>query len=309
MLSAYNSAAAKRNGLGYVMLGGYPDRDRGCGCGGKCGGGLGAITPDAAAQTAMPKSTIRSTAGFTQTVYDDIVNAASSGMFTDYNAQNCPSMGPSGTAGQALSLVSSGSGLALTTAIQTGLITAGPATLGITIAIAGITALFGTIFNHHAAAVAKEQRVLCASGPAANNYLQIIQQAVQSGAATPAQAIQALHSLLSDYSATVAPIIKNNSSQCNAACVELKELTALVAYQSSVYQDMANAAAAAPPATATPAAAPGSGSAGAGPTATPVNSGSTLVLPTAAPAAAPSSPNWMGIAALVAAGFLASRFI
>jgi hypothetical protein len=321
VLSAYNSAAAKRNGLGYVVLGsdavadlwfGGLGADCGCDCGGTCGGGLGAITPDEAAQQAMPKSSIRSTPGFTQTVYNDIVNAASSGMFTDYNAQNCPSMGPSGTGAQALSLVSSGSGLALSTSIQAGLITAGPATMGITIAIAGITALFGTIFNHHAAAVAKEQRVLCASGPAANNYLQIIRQAVNSGAATPQQGIEALRSLLNDYTATVAPIIKNNSSQCNAACVELKELTAVVAYEASVYQDMANAPpppAPAPSAVSPAVSTPGSGSAGAGPTATPVSSGSTLVLPAAAPAAAPSSPNWMGIAALVGLGFLAWRFV
>jgi hypothetical protein len=308
VLSAYNSAAAKRNGLGYVMLGGYLDGDCGCDCGGSCGGGLGALTPAAAADTIFPQSRVRSTPGFTQQVRDNIVNAAATGTFNDYNAQNCPSMGPSGTGAQALQLVSSGSGLALSTSIQAGLITAGPATMGITIAIAGITALFSTIFNHHAQAVAKEQRVLCASGPAANNYLQIIRQAVQSGAATPQQGIQALQSLLRDYTSTVAPIIKNDSSHCNAACVELKELTAIVAYESSVYQDMATAAAAAPPATATPTAAPGSGSAGAGPTSTPVNSGSTLVLPATAPTPA-TSPNWMGIAALVGLGFLAWRLV
>lgn len=292
----------------YMVLNGYSGDPAwglgactdGCGCGTCAWRSLGAITADAAAAQAMPKNTIRNKPGFTQAVYAEIVNAAQTGQFTDYNAsaKSCFSS-PSSTGARTLSLVSSGGGLALQGAVQAGLISAGPATFGITIAIAGITALFGTIFSHHAQAVATENRILCASGPAANNYLQIIDQAVQSGKATPAQAKQALQSLLADYTSTVQPIIKNNSGQCNAACVELKELTAIVAYKSSLYDDMANAAAT-------------SSAAGAGPTSAPaVASGSTLQIPAASPAsagvAASSTPSWLPIAALVAFAFFAAR--
>lgn len=300
----------------YMVLGGYTGdpawglgachTDCGCSdCSRRAWTLLGAITADQAAQQAMPKNTIRSTAGFTQAVYNDIVNAAQTGEFTDYNAQAKSCLGqPSNTGARTLSLVSSGSGLALQGAVQAGLIATGPATFGITIAIAGITALFGTIFSHHAQAVAKENQILCASGPAANNYLQIIDQAVQSGKATPQEAVQALQSLLADYTSTVQPIIKNDSSHCNAACVELKELTAIVAFKSSVYQDMANAAAAATPPQAT--------SSGPAPAA-PVSSGSTMQIPAASPAsagvAAPAAPSWLPIAALIAVGIIASRVI
>lgn len=256
---------------------------------------LAALSPDQAAQQAMPKNTVRNTPGFTQQVYDNIVNAAQTGQFTDYNAMatSCTKI-QSNTGQQVLSLVGSGSGLALQGAVTGGLIAAGPATMGISIAIAGITSLFSTIFSHHAAAVAQENRILCASGPAANNYLQIIDQAVQTGKATPAQAVQALQSLLSDYKSTVAPIIKNSSSKCNAACVELKELTAIVAYKSSVYQDMASA----PAVTSS-----GPSSAAA------VSSGSVMVLPAAGSTAGAATSSWLPIAALLIGGFLLARVI
>jgi hypothetical protein len=275
-----------------------------CGCDGHdallSGWFLGALTPDAAAQQAMPKSTIRGKAGFTQAVYDEIVNAASSGQFTDYNAQASSCVNPaSHTAQTALALVSTGSGLALQGAVMSGLVAAGPATFGITIAIAGITALFSTIFNHHAQAVAKENRILCASGPAANNYLQIIEQAVQSGVATPQQGIEALQSLLADYSSTIRPIIKNNSSQCNAACVELKELTAIVAYKQSEYQDLATAAAQ----TLTPARPNTTSPAG---VSVPASSYASFYGQPATTAPA-SSSDWMPIAAIIALGFLVMR--
>jgi hypothetical protein len=316
MLQGRPTRSAPRRVIGdYMILGGSSELSGytgdpawglgrcadGCGCGPCSWRSLGAITADQAAAQAMPKNTIRNKAGFTQAVYDEIVNAARTGQFNDYNAQatSCVT-GPSTTGQQVLSLTSSGAGLALTGAIQTGLIAVGPATLGISIAIAGIVGIFGTIFSHHAAAIAKERRILCASGPAANNYLQIIDQAVQMGKATPAQAKQALQSLLADYTSTVQPIIKNNSGQCNAACVELKELTAIVAYKSSVYDDMANAA-------------PVSSSSGAGPTSAPaVSSGSTLQIPPASAASAgvaPAAPRWLPIAALIALGIFASRVI
>ena len=224
---------------------------QGCHCGGACcseddslGFFLGALTPDEAAAQAMPKNTIRNTPGFTQAVYGVISNAAASGQFTDYSSQNpeCTSAATGSTAAKALALVGSGSSLALQGAIQTGLITAGPATFGITIAIAGIVGLFSTIFNHHAQAIAKERQVLCAAGPAANNYLQIIRQGVANGQASPQDGINALQSLLGDYHSAVSSIMKDDASHCNSACVQYKQLEAIVAEMSSQFQDLIDAA-------------------------------------------------------------------
>lgn len=285
-------------GLGYVVLGGYDawNLHGACGCNGPCCSGLGAITPDQAAEMAFPKAKVRSTPGFTQIVRDNIVAAAQSGQFVSWNQSICMEQ-PSSVASRTLSLVSSGSGLALQGAIQGGLLTAGPATLGISIAIAGITALFGTIFSHHAAAIAQERRVLCASVPAANNYLSIIDQALQAGRATPQQAISALQSLQSDFTSNVQSILKMSSDKCNAACVWIEQLKAIVAMKTAAYQDLANQSTAPI-------------SSGSGPTSAVVTSGSTLTIPAsnaAQAAAAASSPSWLPIAALLVGGFFLMR--
>lgn len=200
--------------------------------------GLGALTPDQAAQTAMPLSTISSTAGFTQAVYDNIVQAAQTGTFADFN----PGVSCTGvSAGGNIKIIQQGAGLALT-GTSMGLTAAGvvaastlaPFTLGIS-ALIGLLPLF---FAHHAAAVAKENQVICALVPAAANYLQQIQAAVNSGIQTPQQGQAALQSLLSDFTQQIQPIMKNNASQCNAACVWVKQLTAIVAELSSQFQDM-----------------------------------------------------------------------
>ena len=289
MLSAYNSELARRNGLGYVVL--------------------GAMTPDEAAQQAMPKSSIRSTPGFTQAVYDDIVSAAQSGQFQAFNPAGCQGVSTGGN----IKIIQSAGGLALN-GTSMGLSAAGITSVAgiplapFTFGISAIIGLFPLFFAHHAAAVAKEQRIICAAVPAAQNYLQEIETAVQSGKATPEHGIQAMQSLLSDFQSTVAPIIKNDAHHCNAACVWVKELIAIVAYQNSVFADInaqqqAAAAAAKAPAQVT------SGNA---PAAAPViSSGSTMVLPpsSSAPAAASASPNWLGIAALLVGGFFVWRAI
>lgn len=245
---------------------------------------------------AFPKAKVRSTPGFTQIVRDNVVAAAAAGQFVSWNQSICMEQ-PSSVASRTLSLVSSGSGLALQGAVQAGLLTAGPATLGISIAIAGITALFGTIFSHHAQAIAQERRVLCASVPAANNYLSIIDQALQAGRATPQQAISALQSLQSDFTSNVQSILKMSSDKCNAACVWIEQLKAIVAMKTAAYQDLANQS--------TPAMTSGSG-----PTSAVVTSGSTLTIPASnavQAAAATSSPSWLPIAALLVGGFLLMR--
>lgn len=147
-------------------------------------------------------------------------------------------------------LAQTASGLALT-GTTIGLTAAGAVTAAAlapwTLGISAIIGLFPIIFGHHAAAVKKEQTVLCAAVPAANNYMQIIDQAVGQGAATPQQAQAALDSLVSDFSKQVASIIHGSaptdSGQCNAACVMLSQLRAVVAYKKSVYQDAISSAA------------------------------------------------------------------
>lgn len=266
---------------GYVVLGADP-----------VWAALGAITPEQAAEIAFPQSRVRDTPGFTQTVRDNIVAAAQSGQFVSWNPSQCSDQ-PSSTGARTLQLVGSGSSLALQGAIQGGLLAAGPATFGISIAIAGITSLFGTIFGHHAQAVAQERRVLCASVPAANNYLSIIDQAVQEGKATPQQAITALQSLQADFISNVQSILKMNDDKCNAACVWIEQLKAIVAMKSAQYQDLA---------------AQQPMSSGSGPSiAPPVSSGATMTLPSRA--AASSGSGWLPIAALIVGGIFLAKVL
>jgi len=210
---------------------------------------LGALTPQQAVESVFPQASVTSTAGHTQAVWDGYVRDVQAGQMVDASGQpaylpgtqDCSATGVS----TSVRLAQTASGMALTgTAI--GLTAAGVATAAAlapwTMGISVIIGLFPLIFGHHAAAVKKEQSVLCAAVPAANDYLQIIDQAVQSGQATPQQGQQALQSLVSDFTNQVASIVKGsgpgNSGDCNAACVMIAALKSIAAYKSSVYQDM-----------------------------------------------------------------------
>lgn len=274
--------------------------------------GLGAITPDAAAA-----QVIGSDAHVNASSRSGILASARAGQMV--NASGSPAYIPgtadcaSATGGGSnnLKLVQTASGLALT-GLQVGLTTAGVVT-GAALApfTAGISALIGLfpmIFGHHKAAVKKEQNVLCAAVPAANNYLQIIAQAVQSGQASPQQGIDALHSLVSDFQSEVSSI----RNDCNAACVMTMQLQAIAAVMVSQYQDLI--AAQATNQVVTPAR-PNVVSSSSGvplvpgtsPVATPSSYSSFYT--GAQPAAAPASslPSWLPIAAAVAAGFFLMR--
>jgi hypothetical protein len=140
-----------------------------------------------------------------------------------------------------LTLSAAGAGIGIATA--TGAIAAG-SLAGSVVPVIGtivgtIVGLFAAIFQHHAQAVKKEQSVLCAAVPAANNYLTIIQQAVADGTATPQEGIDALNSLLSDFKSQISSVVNNDSSQCNAGCMWDVALTAIVDYWVGQYQDMA----------------------------------------------------------------------
>lgn len=190
-------------------------------------GYLAAITPDAAAQTAMPSSSISKKAGFTQDVYNGIVSAAGGGQIPIPGA--CGSTKVTSTAP---ALAASAQGILLSLAP----LVASPAAPFVLVG-AAIAGLFSAIFGAHAAAVKKEQQLDCAAVPAANETLTAIDQAVKAGTITPAQGISALQNLLTQFQQQVAAVLKMNSSQCNAACVYTKQLQAIVAELTSQYQD------------------------------------------------------------------------
>jgi hypothetical protein len=197
-------------------------------------GVLHGITAQQAGEQAFPHSQVSGTPGFTQAVYDSIVNAAASGNFTTFNPSGCSGIAPSGG-----KIFQTASGLALT-GLNTGLALsavpipiAGPIIAGASL----LVGLFNNFFTHHAAAVKREQQVICAAVPAASDTLRAIDQAVNGGTITPAQAITALQSLQESFGQAVAPIIKNDASHCNAACVWVKQLEAIVLKKSSDYQD------------------------------------------------------------------------
>lgn len=275
--------------------------------------GLGALTADQAVEQVIPSSVTGWAAQMrAATVLDvqkgQLVRGGTGGPLYVPGTPDCAAAAGTGQSGN-VKLAQVGSSLALTginvaaalsTTVATALGTAlGPATLG----ISALIGLFPLLFGHHGAAVKKEQSILCAAVPAANNYLQIIDDGVRTGKVSPQQGIDALNSLLSDFQSAVSPIMSGTSpadgKSCNAACTVYAALKAIVIYNQSQYQDLA--------AQTTPAMTSGSG-----PTsAAPVSSGSTLTIPASSPSGAPVSTgvSWLPIAALIAVGFIASRFL
>lgn len=117
-----------------------------------------------------------------------------------------------------------------------------------TLGIGTLLGIYAIMRAHHAAAVQQEQQLGCASIAAANNALSVINQAVQSGAQTPQQAIAALDSLYNDFVSYDGPSIKH--SPCNAGCEAAVILDAIRIYQKSEYQAMADAQTASAPTSA-----------------------------------------------------------
>jgi hypothetical protein len=306
---------------------------------------IGALLPADATNQVFPSSKITNKAGGNQQVWNQIQSSVSAGELVDANGAaeyqagtaSCAAAGGSGQSGN-VKLAQMAGGLALqginVAAVASSSIMAaiGGATIlgAATMGIGAIIGLFPLLFGHHAAAVKKEQSVLCSAVPAANNYLQIIASAVQSGQATPQAAIQALSSLYSDFESAVSSILKGSigTGTCNAACVAIAQLHAIVLEMQSEYQDQidaANAAAAAQAAAEQESAAAQAAAAQAA--AASVAAGTSQVLPASKPntsaaaavvpassyasfykqpaAAAPStSSSWLPIAAIAVAAFL-----
>lgn len=199
---------------------------------------------------------ISSTPGFTEDIYDTLIEAVQAGQiqFTPSDTQ-CAGLNPQSNA---LALVSVGTGLGLTAATDTANILnqvgqAGTAAAGAGEAlssaipiigpiVSSIVGLFTAIFQHHALVTKAEQNAECQLIPAANNYLQIIVNAVNTGQATPAQGVAALESLQSDFNAQVNsnPSYKyKGQTECSALCVYNKQLCAIATYLHAQFDNMA----------------------------------------------------------------------
>src|SRR5258708_4553031 len=192
---------------------------------------LGSVPADSTfADLVLPSSSVSSRAGFRAGDRQNIIAAVARGFFQPYSPCN-PNAGPSGS-----TIASAFGQAALKFAPQTG--AAAPY-----VAMAGaISSLFGAIFGGHAAAVGREQAALCAAIPAANPFLTQVDQAFASGQVTALQAASLLDQIVQQYESGVAPIIKMTSSACNAACVYLRQLEAIVAKRKAQYQDAQAAA-------------------------------------------------------------------
>jgi hypothetical protein len=184
----------------------------------------------------MPKNTVSGRAGFTQGVYNTMVQSAQNLQLASPLPTSC---GGTGSVSLKPAIMSVASGIALKLAPLTG-----PAAPFVALGAAAV-GLFATLFAGHAAAVRKEQQVECAAMPAANDGLTAVYNAVQNGTFSPADGKAALAQLYSDFRQQVSSILKDNSSQCNAACVLSKQLKAAIAEMSSQFDDLAAAAAAA----------------------------------------------------------------
>ncbi len=251
-------------------------------------GQIGTLSPQDAVDQVLPSNHY----GLSEDFVNLMVQSVQQLQIVGLDAGSCAGQ-PSGAVND-LQLTKTASGLALT-GISTGASIAGagaalaPVTLGISIAVVALTALFSTIFSHHAAAVAKEQSVECAAVPAANNYLNIITQAVANGTSTPQEGIQALQSLQSDFESTLssAGVVKRGGKSCNAGCRWECSLEAIVKYLTSQYNAIPPPAPAATAPAGAPAGAPSGAvltSSGGYVTAAPASSTNTGVLLLAAAA-------------------------
>jgi hypothetical protein len=205
---------------------------------------LGAISPADATEQIFPQARVTSAAGHNLSIRNQILASAGAGQILNVSGAPAYMPGTADCAGVSLAkpaLMSATTGLALKFLPQAAA-AGGPIGAAVVIAIAGISELFSVIFGHHAKAVAKERSVLCAAVPAANQSIELIAQAVSGGQATPAQAIAALDQVVSGFQSAVSSIIHGadpmSSGECNAACVILSELRAIVLVAKSQYQDL-----------------------------------------------------------------------
>ncbi len=194
---------------------------------------LGAITPEQAAESIFPRAKITKAAGHNQGIFDGLASAAGAGYLNAALPALCAGGRPPGMVAPAL--VNTASGMAMKFVGPA--FGAGPIVGSIVLAGALLSKVFGAILQHHAAAVKKEQSILCAAVPAANDALSTIDQVLAAGQSTPQQASDALDQVVSGFSQATSAIRKGadpaSSGECNAACVWLSALRAVVARKKS----------------------------------------------------------------------------
>ena len=199
---------------------------------------LGIVPPDSTfADSVLPQSQVSSRAGFRANDWQNIASAVSSGFIPTYS----PCSGNPPTLATVSSGLQAAGSKAIALATGPGALITGPAAPFVIMGGA-IANLFGAIFGAHAKAVGLEQATLCGAIPAANQLLQQVDQMLQSGQLSAGQASSLLDQVVQKFESGVAPIIKISSSQCNAACVYLRMLRAIVAKRKAVYRDTAAAA-------------------------------------------------------------------
>jgi hypothetical protein len=166
-----------------------------------------------------------------------------------------PPYGPncSGQPASNMSLLQMSSGIGLAAAgATTGILVATQAISAVTGAVLGAATLgvgalisvIAMIFEHHAAAVARDLAFGCSAIPAVNNAFAVINKAVQSGQTTPAAAAQSLQQIYTEYQSAGGAAI-NDSPWCNSNCELGVILQGMVIYWESQYNAMAAAASAA----------------------------------------------------------------
>jgi hypothetical protein len=167
----------------------------------------------AVVDSVFPPSRLKDVPGFGQTVYDAVIQAVATQQIPSGTA-TCSTNAAAGSAEDATLTKEAGS-------ITSSVLVASGVGAPFAPIVNGISSLVASIFGGHAQAVAEENDILCAAIPAANQALTQVIQQYQTGAYTAAQVQQALAQLLSAFQAAVAPIIKNDSSDCNASCVNV----------------------------------------------------------------------------------------
>lgn len=144
-----------------------------------------------------------------------------------YSAAPCPVQG--GRYGSSISDIDKGIGVGLASASKFD-----PEPISKSILVT-ITAVFGFFTQHHAQAVANEQKTLCQSTGAYNQFADQIEAALKAGQITVQNAIGALEQAVSQISQIISSVAGKGTSGCNAGCGHLIALEALRQYNEAVY--------------------------------------------------------------------------
>lgn len=168
-------------------------------------------------------------------VQQTVQQAMSQGrLWTKENCSGIPSGG-----GNTVSLVTTAAGGMAAKWASTAIAAGASGPLAPIVLIAGgVLQVFGAIFSHHAAKVKQEQQIICAVVAACNDSFSVIDQAVQGGQISPDQGAQSLEKMYSDLQGNVAPILKQDSGHCNAACFILAEARGVIGKMKERYAAM-----------------------------------------------------------------------